>query len=126
MRLRRAGLVRMAALMTPHERFMFDLNGFIVVRNVLTEAEVSAANAAIDTHATNLMPRAEASLRNSQSDSLMSAPGPRLDLGGMLYWEHPHCDVFRSVLTHPSLIRFYNELCGEGYRMECVHYQTAH
>jgi len=110
-------LLRMAALMTPHERFLFDLNGFLVVRNVLTEAEVASANAAIDANAGGLVPRGK-SLRNTQADSPMAAPGPRLDLGGMLYWEEPHCSIFREILTHPSLLRFYTELCGEGYRMD--------
>eukprot|EP00961_Rhodomonas_salina_P256166 3462037-Rhodomonas_salina.1 len=39
-----------AKMMTPTEKYLFDLNGFIVVRNVLTPEEVAAANAAVDAH----------------------------------------------------------------------------
>ena len=30
--------------MTPEEKFIFDLEGYIVIKNVLTPAEVSALN----------------------------------------------------------------------------------
>ena len=34
--------------MTPQDQFLFDLNGFIVVRNVLNDTEVNDMNSAID------------------------------------------------------------------------------
>jgi hypothetical protein len=40
-----------ASGMSRTERFLFDLNGFLVVRGVLDAAEVAQANAAIDAHA---------------------------------------------------------------------------
>lgn len=36
--------------MTNDERYLFDLNGYLVVENVLTPEEVARANAAIDHH----------------------------------------------------------------------------
>ena len=38
-------------------KFLFDLNGYYVVRGVLTADEVSRANAAIDKHADRIKPR---------------------------------------------------------------------
>lgn len=107
-----------ATQMSPHDKFLFDLNGYVVVRNVFSPEEVAAANAAIDVHADKLCARSEASLRNAQAGTLHSAAGPRLDMGGMLGWPKPHCDVFRSVLAHPLLVPYINELCGEGYRLD--------
>ena len=43
--------------MTPEDKFLFDLNGFIVVRNAINETEVSNMNAAIDEHIDKARPR---------------------------------------------------------------------
>ena len=37
--------------MTEVEKYLFDINGYIVVRDVLSEEEVAKANEAIDDHA---------------------------------------------------------------------------
>merc|ERR1719191_2078891 len=84
--------------MNPHEKFLFDLNGFLVVRGVFTAEEVAAGNAAAGT--------------------ALAAAGPRMDLGGMLGWQEPHCRFFRDVLTHPTLVPYYCALLGEGYRLD--------
>eukprot|EP00302_Diacronema_sp_CCMP2436_P017784 CAMPEP_0179882354 /NCGR_PEP_ID=MMETSP0982-20121206/28101_1 /TAXON_ID=483367 /ORGANISM="non described non described, Strain CCMP 2436" /LENGTH=320 /DNA_ID=CAMNT_0021776659 /DNA_START=182 /DNA_END=1144 /DNA_ORIENTATION=- len=107
-----------ASHMSAHDKFLFDLNGFVVVRNVFSPSEVASANAAIDANAAKLCAREETGLRNAQEASLHGAAGPRLDMGGMLGWPKPHSDVFRSVLAHPKLIPYITELCGEGYRLD--------
>ena len=104
--------------LSTHERFLFDLNGYLIVRNVFTKDEVAAANAAIDAHAVDLQARDAAALRNAKSDTPLAAVGPRRDMGGMLWWPKPHCDVFRSVLAHPKLVPYLTAFCGEGYRMD--------
>lgn len=103
---------------TPRERFLFDLNGFLVVRGVFTPEEVAAANAAIDKRADSLQPRDEAGLRNAKSGTPLSATGPRIDAGGMLYWPDKEADLFRDALVHPKLVPYYTELMGEGYRLD--------
>ena len=104
--------------LSTHEKFIFDLNGFIVIRNVFSPEEIAAANAAIDAHSTDLIARNKADLRNAKAGTPMSASGPRLDLGGILYWPEPHAKVFRSVLDHPKLVPYLTTFCGEGYRMD--------
>jgi ectoine hydroxylase-related dioxygenase (phytanoyl-CoA dioxygenase family) len=107
-----------AGAMNSHDKFLFDLNGFVVVRNVFSPDEVAAANAAIDVHQAKLCARTAPGLRNAAEGSPHSAQGPRLDMGGFLGWPKPHCDVFRSVLAHPRLVPYLNELCGDGYRLD--------
>ena len=104
--------------MTAHERFLFDLNGFLVVRNVFTPEEVRAANAAIDANAASMRARDAQALRNAKTDTPFSAAGPRKDMGGMLWWPREQSAFFRSVLTHPKLVPYYTALLGEGYRMD--------
>ena len=43
--------------MNPQDKFLFDLNGFIVVRNALTQKEIEDMNAAIDEHMEEAKPR---------------------------------------------------------------------
>ena len=71
--------------MTERERFLFDLNGFLVLRNVFTPEEVAKANAAIDANKAALAAR-EKDLRNAKEGTPMAAAGPRNDMGGMLWW----------------------------------------
>ncbi len=108
---------RVASAFGERERFLFDLNGYLVVRNVFSPHEVAAANAAIDAHADTLNARTDA-LRNTEAGTPLAAEGPRLDAGGFLAWPKPHCDPFRSVLAHPRLVPYYNALLGEGYRLD--------
>ena len=54
----------MATGLGAQERFLFDLNGFLVVRGVFSAEEVASANAAIDAHAGELHAR-EGQLRNA-------------------------------------------------------------
>merc|ERR1712146_759127 len=48
----------------------------------------------------------------------MSASGPRLDMGGMLFWPESDAKLFRDVLAHPRLIPYFTAFCGEGFRMD--------
>lgn len=100
------------------ERFLFDLNGFLHLKNVFSPEEVAMANEAIDEHSTTLHARDAASLKNTMPGTPLAATGPRMDLGGMLWWPKPYCLPFRKVLTHPTLVPYLTEFCGDGYRMD--------
>lgn len=106
-------------LITDEERFLFDTNGFIIVKGVLTPEEVSQANKSIDERASNFAARTGA-LRYTTSDSPLKGDNitPRMDLAGFLGWESPACDVFRSILAHTRLVAYYHALIGEGYRLD--------
>jgi len=106
------------ATLSQRERFLFDLNGFLVIRNVFSPEEVAAANAAVDAHMADLQPRDSAALKNAKRGTPLSAQGPRNDMGGMLWWPTEESALFRSALTHPRLVPYYTALCGEGYRLD--------
>ena len=112
------------AAMTATEKYLFDLQGFLVVKGVLSPAEVAAANAAIDTRAAagGFCERTGAVLRNTKATSgaMMTGDGTtgRLDMGGMLGWPGADSAVFRSVLAHPRLVPYFETLLGQGYRMD--------
>jgi len=116
MRGRKIG-VRFYTSISAKDRYFFDLNGFVVARNALSEAEVQEIHDAIDAQA-SFVARTEESVRNTQPNSPMHESGPRKDCGGILRWPSPHCLPFRKLLAHPNLIPYINSFCGQGYRLD--------
>lgn len=111
--------------MTEDQRYLFDLNGYIIVRNVLTPEEIKAANQAIDNHAHEFVERKDDELRNAKIDSKMRGLGPgRKDLGRVLEWG-PESRVFQSILAHPKLVGCFHDLLGQGYRMDHLPFVIA-
>jgi len=107
-----------AQYMTPEEKYIFDLNGYIIVKGVLSPDEVALCNQALDVRAGQFQER-KGELRLSGSTALGGDGSTgRADLGGMLEWDAPDREPFRSILCHPRLIPYYNELVGKGYRMD--------
>ena len=107
--------------MTDIEKYLFDLNGFLVVRNVFTKEEIRSANAAVDARSDAVVERkGDLRLGGAKGESALAGDGVtgRKDLGGMLGWPKGERDVFRSVLTHRKLVPYYRALVGEGYRMD--------
>lgn len=106
--------------MTDADKFFFDLDGYFVVRDVLSPEEVQTANDAIDAHAENIKERIDPELRNTRPGSCLAGDGKsgRRDLGGMLGWPKPHCQIYRKLLAHPKLQPYIIELCGPGYRLD--------
>jgi hypothetical protein len=107
--------------MSEAERYLFDLNGFIIVRNVLTPDEVAACHIAIDKHVDEAVDRDDPSLRNAVEGSPMYGTGPpRLDLGGIFEWGKVDSNVFKSILAHPRLVPLFHGLLGKGYRLDHI------
>lgn len=105
--------------MTEDERYLFDLNGFLIVRGVLTPEEVEEANAAIDRHAHEMVERSDSDLRNAKEGTRFFGQGPgRMDLGRCLEWGKEDSRVFKSILAHPRLVPIFHGILGKGYRMD--------
>lgn len=106
--------------MSEAERYLFDLNGFIVVRNVLTPEEVAACHAAIDNRSDEAIPRSDPTLRNAIEGSPMYGAGPpRIDLGGIFEWG-VESHAFKSIMAHPRLVPLFHGLLGKGYRLDHI------
>lgn len=107
------------------ERYLFDLNGFIVVRNVLTPEEVKEANDAIDERLKAMIERKHDALRNAVKGTAFYGSGPgRKDLGGVLEWGE-ESKVFKSILAHPRLVPLFHGILGKGYRMDHLPFVIA-
>lgn len=105
--------------MSEDEKFWFDLNGFVKIKNVFNKEEVTKMNQVIDKRNKEFKQRDSPGLRNTKDDSPLAGDKVgRKDMGGMLAWPSPDSDLFRSVLNHPNLLSYYLELVGEGYRLD--------
>lgn len=104
--------------MLSQTRLLFDLKGWVRVRNVLSDAELSAVHAAIDARQDAFAERTDKALRNTQAGTpLEGNPSVgRMDLAGALGWSDT--DVFRKLLCHEKLVPYLHLLVGKGYRLD--------
>jgi ectoine hydroxylase-related dioxygenase (phytanoyl-CoA dioxygenase family) len=102
--------------MDDKQRFLFDLNGYLVLEHVLTDGEVAAANEAIDRHA-QLLENRRVGLAHTSS-ALKGATGKTGLTRNPLGFERPWCEPFRRMLTHPAVVEVFNEVLGPGFRLD--------
>ena len=101
--------------MNEDEKYLFDLTGYIVVKNVLDEAALARCNEAIDHYSGGIRERTQ-SLAGS-STALRGITG-RGELSGMLGWERPWREPFRDMLAHPRIVPYLHEILGKGFRLD--------
>ncbi|MCZ6676367.1 MAG: phytanoyl-CoA dioxygenase family protein [Candidatus Poribacteria bacterium] len=101
--------------MDKHELYLWDLTGYLIVRNVLTAEELAAANAAID-YCQDKIPVGEAGLGSRGSNALKGTG--RLEMHGLLELPKPHCEPFRKMIAHPALVTRLNVMCGRYFRLD--------
>ncbi|MCB0120691.1 MAG: phytanoyl-CoA dioxygenase family protein [Caldilineaceae bacterium] len=82
--------------MTPEEKFMFDLEGYIVIKNVLTPEEVAALNALADQRFTEKREQAD------RRQSAVSQWGPEA----------------QALIDHPKIVPYMLELLGPKFRID--------
>lgn len=92
--------------MDEEQRYLFDLQGFLIVPNLLTPEEVTTLNAALEEQ--NLW--AEAARRAGPDK-----PAPlKTHIGPVLEWGQP----FRDLVSHPRLIPYLRVLLGDTCRLD--------
>lgn len=103
--------------MNDDEKYLFDLNGYLLIEKVLNPEEVAIANQAIDRYRDQLRIRPKEQSLDGGSEALKGDIG-RGELGGLLNWEKPWCQPFREMLVHPRIVPYLNEILGKGFRMD--------
>ena len=101
------------ATMEPHEKYLFDLQGFIVVKNALAPEQVAALNEALDAN----HDKREEDVVTAASEALKGKRYRGL-YEGMLTWDRPWCLPFREVLANPRIIPYLNTLLGRGWKLD--------
>ena len=101
--------------MNDDEKFFFDLEGYLVLRNVLNSDEIARCNEAIDRHGENFYESA----RSLEGDSkVLAGKAPQKRMDGMLAWERPWCEPFRELLVHPRVRPYLSEVLAGPYRLD--------
>jgi len=103
---------------TEAERYLFDLNGYIVIRQMLTPTEVGALNQAID----RLPPETRGDRSVHAHRGFVTPAAHRIPKGddapngslGMLDWG----PKFRALVGHQNLIPYLVALLGENFRLD--------
>jgi hypothetical protein len=96
------------------DRYLFDTLGFVVIKGVLSSAEVCKINQGIDAHARTDFHERTGTIRNSA----LGKSG-RKDCGNFLGWsDQDGGSELRSLLANRKLLPILNELCGEGHRLD--------
>ncbi len=101
--------------MTEREKFLFDLQGFLVVKDFLSPDEVGALNGAVDANTHRMGEDG-----NSVTDASPNLVGERKRgmYTGMLTWDKPHCQPFRDLIAHRKAVPYLNALHGRGWRLD--------
>src|SRR5262245_25538422 len=101
--------------MTEREKYLFDVQGDLGVRGILTPQEVARLNTAIDANIEKMTETEGTYLGNSTA---LQGQQRRGVLYGMLQWEHPWCEPFREMLAHPRSIPYLDTMLGRGWRLD--------
>ena len=101
--------------MTEREKFLLDLQGFLVVHEFLSTGELSALNQAVDA-CEHL--RGQDGNSNTASSEKLAGTHKRGMFSGMLSWPKPHCFPFRELIVHPKAIPYLNTMHGRGWRLD--------
>ncbi|MCS6862171.1 MAG: phytanoyl-CoA dioxygenase family protein [Abditibacteriales bacterium] len=84
--------------MTDQERYLFDLQGFIVVPNALSAEEVAELNAIMDEHIAQECP---VDMRTHR-------------FVGLLHWGK----AYRRLIDHPHIVPYLEEMLGPQFRLD--------
>ena len=101
--------------MNEREKFLFDLQGFLVVPNFLTQADVDELNAAVDA---NMDKCGEDNNHNLGNSKTLVGTHRRGMFTGMLTWPKPWCQPFREIIVHKKAIPYLNAIHGRGWRLD--------
>ena len=101
------------ATMSDREKYLFDLQGFLVVKNFLESDEIQAFNEAIE---------ANQDKRGEHASGLespeLAGTHKRGHYASMLTWDKPWCQPFRDILAHRKLVPYLNTFFGRGWKLD--------
>ena len=99
------------------QKFLLDLHGFLVLPSVLSQAEVTALNGAVDAS----WDAQYTSWEDGQTHPCRRAAHQSNsfhEMVGMLEWQQPHCEPFRDLLSHTGIVAAMNTVHGRGWRLD--------
>ena len=93
------------------EFYFWDLNGYLVVRELMDEQWIAEANEAVDKFQDRIVVGSELA-----GGSISQAGTGRPLLSGLLDLPDPYNQPFRKMIAHPEVVQRLNWMGGSGYR----------
>jgi Phytanoyl-CoA dioxygenase (PhyH) len=93
------------------EFYFWDLNGYVVIRGIMDEDWLVAANEAVDRFDDRIVVGRELS-----GGSKTQAGTGRPLLSGLLELPEPYCEPFRKMIAHPAIVHRLTWMGGSGFR----------
>lgn len=115
---RGAGRSRCFSALTADEKYLFDLQGFLILRGVIDPEDVANANSAIDRYDSSFVERSHDIKNAKEAPFRGSKTAGRLEHGTFLEWPLTCSAPFRKMLAHPNIAPKLHDLVGEGYRLD--------
>ena len=105
--------------MNKHERYFWDLTGFLVVPQVLDADEVAEANEAINAYSELLLKQGVDAVKEGKEQVYMGTV-VRTDNAYPYFLQIPAplSTPFRKMLVHPTVVACLREMCGPGFRLD--------
>ena len=103
--------------MTDDQKYLYDLNGYLVVPEVLTRQQLDLCNEAVD-HQMDKRIVANPERALSDGSTALAGPGKQYYLKRVLQWDRPWCEPFRDMLVNPKISDCLNVLLDTGYRLD--------
>ena len=102
--------------MDEHDRYFFDLNGYLVIEDALTPEQVAACNRAIDNN-----PQGSRDEKSEVMSDALRGDKPRSELEEMLTWPQPWCQPFRDLIDNPKVVPYLAEVLGPRFLLDHVY-----
>ncbi|OKI02276.1 hypothetical protein A6A06_14565 [Streptomyces sp. CB02923] len=104
-------------MLTEHEKFLFDVNGYLLLEDILEADHLKELNDAFD----------EAGDRLGQLDFSLAEKAKRFEgerrrteFDEPFDWPKPACLAFRRLLSLPAAVELMIELAGDGFRYDTM------
>ena len=101
--------------MMEKEEYFWDLNGHLVVRDVLEKDEIAEVNEALDFVQRGIH---EGAGELGGATSLSGTPARWYRGDNLLSLPRPHCEPFRKMLAHAKIVQRLVRMCGKGVRLD--------
>lgn len=108
--------------MTPEESYLFDLNGYLILRDVLPRDFVAALNRELDSHLVEELGEEKAAamgiIESRQISSADTTERPKTFSGPCLKYG----EVFEKLIDWPVTLPYMKEMIDEPMRMDSMHF----
>ena len=106
--------------MTEFEKYLFDLNGYLVVEDALSTEQVAALNDAIDNNRDRITLRQRGLDGRSEDDGGDASEGLKGEQGrgefaDVMFWPEPWCQPFRELLSLPAAMEWMIATIGDEF-----------